>query len=115
MNTTGYAKEDRACLSPGELVRMFGVSAQAPPTVDGLALLAGALEDFTEAELVGLYADCSELAARLDLPAEVRRLAAIVASVTEEIVASGLADWSRIEELIEAGQAVTQTKGTQWL
>ena len=104
MNLSAFPRERRACMRPSELASLYGNWPNAPETVPVLAEVFDELLD--ESELVGLVADASELAARLDVPAATRRLAACVASAAESALAGGLTAWDRVVDVIEAGEAV---------
>ncbi|MGA2455588.1 MAG: hypothetical protein ABSG93_18940 [Solirubrobacteraceae bacterium] len=86
------------------LVRVFGGWPCVP---DAVPALAESLDEILDRnELAGVYADASELAARLDLPFPIRRLAATVGCAAEAALARGLAPWNLITDVLEAGEAV---------
>ena len=66
-----------------------------------MPVVAEMFEEILEEELVGIVADAGEIAADLDQPAHIRRLAAAVACVGESTLESGLADWDAVCDLLE--------------
>ena len=104
MNLRGYTRERRRCMTPSELLSLWGAWPNVP---DAVPALAESLDEVLDAdELAGLVCDASELAGRLDLSPGVRRLAACVASAAESALAGGLTAWDRVVDVIEAGEAV---------
>jgi hypothetical protein len=108
MDLAGYATERRPKMTAGELVGLFAIRAPGKvPTPEAAAVLAECLEAIDDDVLAGWVADASELAGDLDMPADVRRLAAALAAVAESILTDdALADWDRVLDLIDAAISV---------
>jgi hypothetical protein len=105
---TGSVRERRPALSAAEMVSLFGRTGGNRPLRDGeleeIASHAAAVFDpLDAAELIGLWADCSAIAADLDQPIGVRRLAACVALCAEE-AHDGQVSWDRALDYIAAGE-----------
>lgn len=107
MNLASYPTERRPCMTVEALLRVFG---GWPCDRRVIPLLAEALdEDLDHSEVVGLCADCGELAARLDLPFPIRRLAASVGCAAEAVLSRGLAPWDLVTGVLEAGEAARES------
>jgi hypothetical protein len=109
VNTTGSVRERRPVLSAAEMVGLFGCTGGNRPLRDGeleeIASRAAAVFDpLDAAELVGLWADCSAIAADLDQALGVRRLAATVALAAESAHDDGQVSWDRALDYIAAGE-----------
>jgi hypothetical protein len=110
VNVSGYPTERRPALSADELVDLFGIPAGGRVTPEAVAVMADCLEGLDELVLVGLVVDAGELAADLEQPASVRRLAAGLASACESAVTASLCDWDAVWDMLEAGKAARRTR-----
>jgi hypothetical protein len=113
VNTAGYMKTRRKVLTADELVETFGLSGYTPADrLDEVAAAAAAVFEVPDdEELVGLWADCSAIAADLAQPFGVRRLAATVALAAESAHGQGATDWDRALDWVAAAEALYQRKG----
>ncbi len=107
VNLAAFPRERRPCMTPRELVNLYGCWPCAP---EAIAPLGETFDELLDAdELAGLVCDASELAGRLDLSAPVRRLAACVAACGESALVRGLAGWDHVVSVLEAGESLRKS------
>jgi hypothetical protein len=119
MNTAGYTRERRPAMSAGHLIRLFGFPGRWDPArgdLDELARCAASYFDVLgDDEAVGIAVDASEIAAALDQPLWVRRIAAGVARACESRAVDGFTDWEKALDWVEACEhADNERKLKQW-
>jgi hypothetical protein len=96
----------RPMLSAEEMVEMFSVQpARGPISEEWLERIApagAAMFECMDPEVqVGFYADCSAIAADMEQPIGVRRLAATVALAFESAHDDGSTSWERVLDWLE--------------
>lgn len=124
MNTAGYPTTLRPVLTADGLVRRFALAAcrgrVSGARLEAIASAAAAVFDiFDEQELIGLVVDCGAIAADLDQPLGVKRLAATVALAAESAHDEGACTWDRALDWLVAGEYLhyetqAKTKGREW-
>jgi hypothetical protein len=97
MNTAGYTRERRLAMTAEHLLRLFDLPGRYDPTRGDLSELASRAAEVFDIldpdEAVAIAVDASEIAAALDQPLWVKRIAATVARACESRCEDGFTSW----------------------
>jgi hypothetical protein len=109
VNLGGYPKTLRPVLTAEEMVELFGgLRARGPVSeelVERLAATGAEMFEHPDPEVqVGFYVDCSAIAADLEQPIGVRRLAATLALAFESAHDDGSTSWERVLDWLIASE-----------
>lgn len=109
MNLADHPKTLRPVLSADEMVELFTVAparrALSEELLERLAAIGAEMFERPEPEVqVGFYVDCSAIAADMEQPIGVRRLAATVALAFESAHDEGCTSWDRVLDWLEASE-----------
>jgi hypothetical protein len=111
MKLADYPASPRPVLSAEEMVELFGgLRARGPISeelVERLAATGAEMFERPDPEVqVGFYVDCSAIAADLEQPIGVRRLAATLALAFESAHDDGSTSWERVLDWLIASECL---------